>query len=84
MLTGQTVEAAWISISHAPLLAVALNCALGPKEMRPLLAELSRVAPLPVGCYHQRRAAGPLAPGELPRGPTTWRRSCAPTQRRGC
>src|SRR4029450_3234704 len=30
-LNGQTLEAAWVSISHAPLLAVGLNCALGPK-----------------------------------------------------
>ena len=69
MLTGQTVEAAWISISHAPLLAVALNCALGPREMRPFLAELSRVAPLPVGCYPNAGLPDPLAPGGFPEGP---------------
>ncbi len=50
-LSGQTVEAAWISISHGSLLAAGLNCALGPREMRPHLEELSRVCPLFVACY---------------------------------
>ena len=45
-LSGQTVEAFWISVSHAPLLSVGINCALGPKEMRPYVEELSRLAPL--------------------------------------
>ena len=39
-VTGQTVEAFWNSISHVPLLSVGMNCALGPKEMRPLIEEL--------------------------------------------
>src|SRR2546430_12369381 len=39
-LSGQTVEAAWNSISHAPLLSVGINCALGAKEMRPYIEEL--------------------------------------------
>jgi 5-methyltetrahydrofolate--homocysteine methyltransferase len=50
-LSGQTVEAAWISIAHAPLLAAALNCALGPEEIRPHIETLSRVCPRFVGCY---------------------------------
>src|SRR5438105_5680984 len=50
-LTGQTTEAFWISISHAPLLSVGLNCALGPKEMRPYIEELARIAPIHVSCY---------------------------------
>ena len=40
-LSGQTVEAFWNSVSHAPLLSVGINCALGPKEMRPYVEELS-------------------------------------------
>ena len=40
-LSGQTVEACWNSISHAPLLAVGINCALGAKEMRPHIEELA-------------------------------------------
>ncbi len=50
-LSGQTVEAAWISIEHAPLFGVGLNCALGATEMRPYLEELARIAPLPIHCY---------------------------------
>ncbi len=50
-LSGQTVEAFWISVSHAPLLAVGVNCALGPKEMRPHLEELSGLAPCFVSAY---------------------------------
>jgi 5-methyltetrahydrofolate--homocysteine methyltransferase len=50
-LSGQTVEAAWISLSHADLLAAGINCALGPAEMGPHLEELSRVCPVFVACY---------------------------------
>ena len=50
-LSGQTVEAFWISVSHAPLLSVGINCALGPKEMRPYIEELSGLAPCFVSAY---------------------------------
>ncbi|MEO1726590.1 MAG: methionine synthase [Bacteroidota bacterium] len=51
-LTGQTVEAFWISISHCPaLLSVGLNCALGSAQMRPFIEELSSVADIPVSLY---------------------------------
>jgi 5-methyltetrahydrofolate--homocysteine methyltransferase len=50
-LSGQTLEAAWISISHAPLLATGLNCALGAEQMGPFLEDLQRTAPLPISCY---------------------------------
>ncbi len=50
-LSGQTVEAFWTSIEHARPLAVAINCSLGGAEMRPWLAELARVASVPVWCY---------------------------------
>ncbi|PHR62689.1 MAG: 5-methyltetrahydrofolate--homocysteine methyltransferase [Robiginitomaculum sp.] len=43
-LSGQTTEAFWISIAHAKPWAVGLNCALGAKEMRPHIADLSRIA----------------------------------------
>jgi len=43
-LSGQTVEAFWISISHAGLFSVGLNCALGADELRPHVEELSRIA----------------------------------------
>jgi 5-methyltetrahydrofolate--homocysteine methyltransferase len=50
-LSGQTVEAAWNSISHAPLLAVGINCALGAEEMRPHVEELAGLAPIFFSCY---------------------------------
>ncbi|HEX9996929.1 MAG TPA: methionine synthase, partial [Abditibacterium sp.] len=50
-LSGQTLEAAWISISDANLFGISLNCALGATEMRPYVAALSKVAPVFSGCY---------------------------------
>jgi 5-methyltetrahydrofolate--homocysteine methyltransferase len=50
-LSGQTVEAFLNSISHIDLLSVGLNCALGAKEMRPYLEELSEKAPFFISCY---------------------------------
>ena len=41
-LSAQTVEACWNSISHADLLSVGMNCALGPEQLRPYIEELSR------------------------------------------
>lgn len=46
-LSGQTLEAFYISVSHANPLSVGLNCALGAKEMRPHIEELSEIA----SCY---------------------------------
>lgn len=43
-LSGQTLEAFYISVSHANPLSVGLNCALGAKEMRPHIEELSEIA----------------------------------------
>ncbi|HEX7705568.1 MAG TPA: methionine synthase [Thermoanaerobaculia bacterium] len=50
-LSGQTVEACWNSIRHAPLLAVGINCALGAEEMRPYVEELSSIAGVFLSCY---------------------------------
>ncbi len=50
-LSGQTVEAFWNSIAHMPLLSVGINCALGAKDMRPYIEELSRIAPVSISCY---------------------------------
>ena len=51
-LSGQTVEAFWISISHTKnLLSVGLNCALGAKQMRPFIEELSNIATCFVSVY---------------------------------
>ena len=50
-LSGQPVEAFWISVSHMPMLAVGMNCALGAKQMRPFIEELAGLAPIPIICY---------------------------------
>ncbi len=50
-LSGQTIDAFWVSVMHAKPLAVGINCALGAREMRPYLAELSRVATTFVSSY---------------------------------
>ncbi len=50
-LSGQTVEAFWTSIEHARPLLVGVNCSLGAKEMRPHVAELSRLADTFTSCH---------------------------------
>jgi 5-methyltetrahydrofolate--homocysteine methyltransferase len=50
-LSGQGAQAFWISVQHVPLLAVGVNCALGPKEMRAHVEELARQAPVFVSAY---------------------------------
>ena len=51
VLSGQTTEAFWNSIRHAQPLAVGLNCALGGKQLRPYIQELSQVADTYVCAY---------------------------------
>jgi 5-methyltetrahydrofolate--homocysteine methyltransferase len=43
-LSGQTPEAFWNSVRHSKPISIGLNCALGPKELRPHLLEISNVA----------------------------------------
>ena len=43
-LSGQTPEAFWNSVRHSKPVSIGLNCALGPKELRPHLLEISNVA----------------------------------------
>jgi 5-methyltetrahydrofolate--homocysteine methyltransferase len=50
-LSGQTPEAFWNSVSHANLLSVGVNCALGAREMRPYIEELAGLVPVYVSCY---------------------------------
>ncbi len=50
-LSGQTVEAFWNSVRHANLLAVGLNCGFGSQQIRPYLAEMAKMADVPVICY---------------------------------
>jgi 5-methyltetrahydrofolate--homocysteine methyltransferase len=50
-LSGQTAEAFWNSVRHAEPLTIGLNCALGAEQLRPHVAELSRVADTYICAY---------------------------------
>lgn len=50
-LTGQTLEAFLVSISHFPLLSTGLNCALGAEQLRPFVRELSEKSPFFVSAH---------------------------------
>ena len=50
-LSGQTLEAFYVSIMHAKPLSVGLNCALGAQEMRPHIEELSGIASCCTSAY---------------------------------
>ncbi len=50
-LSGQTLEAFWTSVCHVDMLSIGLNCALGAKQMRPFLEELSNLAPVYTSVY---------------------------------
>ncbi len=50
-LTGQTLEAFLISMSHYPLLSIGLNCAVGAEQLRPFIEELSVKAPFFVSAH---------------------------------
>ncbi len=50
-LSGQTIEAFLVSLQHANLLSIGLNCALGAKEMRPHIEELSKKASCFISAY---------------------------------
>lgn len=51
ILTGQTTEAFLISVSHAPLLSIGLNCAMGASALRPYLQVLNEKSPFFVSAY---------------------------------
>jgi 5-methyltetrahydrofolate--homocysteine methyltransferase len=66
-LSGQTLEAFYTSVMHAKPLSVGLNCALGAKEMRPHIEELSQIASCYVSAYPN--AGLPNAMGEYDEHP---------------
>ena len=70
-LSGQTVEGYWNSVSNIELLSVGINCALGPKEMRPYIEELSKIAPINVSSYPNAGLPNPLLPTGFPETPET-------------
>ena len=67
-LSGQNIEAAWTSLSHADLLSVGLNCGLHPRDLRPYVETLSNIAPVFTSCY--LNAGLPNAFGEYDETPT--------------
>lgn len=66
-LSGQTLEAFYISVSHANPISIGLNCALGAEQMRPYVEELSEIASCYVSCYPN--AGLPNAMGEYDESP---------------
>jgi 5-methyltetrahydrofolate--homocysteine methyltransferase len=50
-LSGQTIDAFLHSVMHFPLMSIGINCALGARQMRPYLEELSRRAPFHVSVH---------------------------------
>ncbi len=66
-LSGQVTEAFWYSVRHARPLSVGLNCALGAEELRPYVAELSRLADCFVSAHPN--AGLPNAFGEYDESP---------------
>jgi 5-methyltetrahydrofolate--homocysteine methyltransferase len=61
-LSGQTIEAFWLSVQHAKPISVGLNCALGARDMRPYLQALSKIADCAISCYPNAGLPNPLAP----------------------
>ena len=83
-LSGQTIDAFWVSIAHARPFSVGINCALGAREMRPYLAELARVASTRVSCYPNAGLPNAFGqyeeqPEETPRGCCASSHSTAPS-----
>lgn len=66
-LSGQVLEAFYVSVMHANPISVGLNCALGAAEMRPYIEELSNLANCKVSCYPN--AGLPNAMGEYEEQP---------------
>jgi 5-methyltetrahydrofolate--homocysteine methyltransferase len=66
-LSGQVTEAFWNSVRHVRPIAIGLNCALGAEELRPYVAELSRVADTFVSAHPN--AGLPNAFGEYDESP---------------
>lgn len=66
-LSGQTLEAFYVSVMHADPISIGLNCALGAEQMRPHIEELSQIAACYVSCYPN--AGLPNAMGEYDETP---------------
>ena len=51
MLSGQTVEAFYTSVSHSALFSIGFNCAFGAEKMLPFLEKLSEISEFRVSAY---------------------------------
>ncbi|MEN9559907.1 MAG: hypothetical protein RLZZ502_1118 [Pseudomonadota bacterium] len=60
-LSGQTPTAFYHSLRHARPISIGFNCALGAEALRPHLAELAKVATLPVSCHPNAGLPNPLS-----------------------
>ncbi len=67
ILSGQTIDAFWISVRHAEPFAVGLNCAFGVEQLRPFVAQLALVADTLISAYPN--AGLPNELGEYDEGP---------------
>jgi 5-methyltetrahydrofolate--homocysteine methyltransferase len=67
ILSGQTIDAFWISVRHSEPFAVGLNCAFGAEQLRPFLAQLAGVADTLISAYPN--AGLPNELGEYEEGP---------------
>ena len=67
ILSGQTIDAFWISVRHAEPFAVGLNCAFGAEQLRPFLAQLASAADTLISAYPN--AGLPNELGEYDEGP---------------
>ncbi|HTP61596.1 MAG TPA: methionine synthase [Burkholderiales bacterium] len=79
-LSGQTTEAFYNSVRHARPIAVGLNCALGAKELRQYVEELSAIAEVPVSCYPNAGLPNAFGeyddtPGNMAKEMGSWARS---------
>ncbi|TAH35490.1 MAG: methionine synthase [Planctomycetota bacterium] len=81
MLAGQTIEAFWASVRHAPLLYISLNCGTGPDQMTDAVRALHQLAPLPLACVPN--AGLPNAEGGYDLGPEPFAAQMAEFARHG-
>ncbi len=71
-LSGQTVEAYWNSVKNHNLLSIGINCALGPREMRPFIAELAGIANVYVSTHPNAGLPNPMLPTGFPETPESF------------
>ncbi|MEK7707200.1 MAG: homocysteine S-methyltransferase family protein, partial [Verrucomicrobiota bacterium] len=71
-LSGQTVEAYWNSVKNHDLLSIGINCALGPREMRPFIAELAGIADIHVSTHPNAGLPNPMLPTGFPETPESF------------